>query len=247
MALEWSGKLTAYDTVSIDRWMIGAHAGDTPPHTSLPLPLKFQRMSVEGHAGAEVGLANIQKIWSNDGHMWGAGIFDDDDPAAVLLAGKVDKGLINQISVDLYDCTVEARTAGDNLPVNFVSDWRLSSATLLADPKFHDARIQLVNSPSPVAATAGAGGVVTAKSSGVALTFAAGLGGITLTRETVTAGGTPPAVPAVTPPPVPAPPVPTPSAGPSAADRLAAARERMGSLWPAPRVCPAAVAVPPRA
>lgn len=228
MALEWSGKLTAYDTVSIDRWMIGAHAGDTPPHTSLPLPLKFQRFAVEAHAGAEVGLANIQRIWSADGYMWGAGIFDEDDPASVLLAGKVDKGLINQISVDLYDCTVEARTAADTQPVNFVSDWRLSSATLLADPKFHDARIQLVNSPSPVAASAGAGGIVTASASGVALTFAAGLGGITLTRESVTAGGTPPEVPAVTPPPVPAPPAPAP-AGPSAADRIAAARARMGA------------------
>lgn len=226
MALEWSGKLTTYDTVSIDRWMIGAHAGDTPPHTSLPLPLKFQRFAVEAHAGAEVGLANIQRIWSADGHMWGAGIFDEDDPAAVLLAGKVDKGLINQISVDLYDCTVEARTAPDNSPVNFVSDWRLSSATLLADPKFHDARIQLVNSPAPVAA--GAGGIVTAKASGVALSFSAAGGGITLTRESVTAGGMPPAAPAVIPPPVPAPPAPAP-AGPTAADRIAAARARMGA------------------
>lgn len=226
MALEWSGKLTAYDTVSIDRWVIGAHAGDTPPHTSLPLPLKFQRFAVEAHAGAEVGLANIQRIWSADGFMWGAGIFDEDDPGAVLLAGKVDKGLINQISVDLYDCTVEARTAADNVPVNFVSDWRLSSATLLADPKFHDARIQLVNSPSPVAASAGAGGVVTAKASGVALTFAAGLGGITLTRETVTAGGTPPPLPA------PAAPAPAPAVETAplpAAERIAAAKARMGA------------------
>lgn len=207
MALEWSGPMTSYNTRSIDGWSVQAHAGDTPPHTSLPLPLKFQRMTAGGHDNAEVGLANIQKIWSTDGQMWGAGIFDEDDPAAVLLAGKVDKGLVNQISVDLYDCVVEPDNV-DGRPTNVVTEWTLSSATLLADPKFHDARIALTSAPDTVtAAAAGSGQVVCARATGVSLSLGIGASRITLARESVTAGGTP----AV-----------------SVADRLAAARASMG-------------------
>lgn len=206
MALEWSGPMTRYDTRSIDGWAIKAAAGDTPSHTSLPVPLKFQRLTAGGHDNAEVGLANIERVWNADGQMWGAGIFDEDDPAAVLLAGKVEKGLVNQISVDLYDCVVEPGTM-DGRPTNMVTEWTLSSATLLADPKFHDARINLTSAPEAVTAAAGAGQTVVARATGVNLTFGLTDSRITLAREAVTAGGTPPA---------------------SVADRLAAARAAMG-------------------
>jgi hypothetical protein len=204
VALEWSGPLTSYNKRSIDGWAIQAHAGDTVPVTSLPQPLKFQRLTAGGHDNAEVGLANIQKVWSVDGsQMWGAGIFDEDDPAAVLLAGKVDKGLVNQISVDLYDCTVVPGEM-DGRPTNLVTEWTLSSATLLADPKFHDARIALTAAPTEVAAAAASGQVVACKATGVALTFGLVTSKIQLTRESITAGaiGTPP--PALAPTPTPA-------------------------------------------
>lgn len=136
--LAWTGRLTAFNVPSVDGWIIDAPPTADVPHTSLPLPLKYQRTTAGGHDNAEVGLAKIDEVTSDGGYLLSAGTFDENDPEARLLASKVDRGYINQVSVDLVSCSVQA--SGDH---HRVTNWLLSSATLVADPKFHAARIGL--------------------------------------------------------------------------------------------------------
>lgn len=138
--LAWTGRLTAFNVPSVDGWIIDSPPTADVPHTSLPMPLKYQETTAFGHDNARVGLAKIDAISSDGGYLLSDGTFHESDPEAQLLASKVDEGYVNQVSVDLVSCSV--RADGD---MHRVTSWLLSSATLVADPKFHAARIGLTD------------------------------------------------------------------------------------------------------
>jgi hypothetical protein len=155
----WTGVLAPLGTPSGDGRMISAPAG-APNTRTLPLPLLYQEQTGPGHDGASV-VGNITRVWTQDGQLCGEGTFDLGDPNAREVVRKISNNYHRWVSVSLSDDNVEmqywrdgqridamdAALADDPSTVQAVrvfTDWRLMSATLVAEPAFGDAAITIV-------------------------------------------------------------------------------------------------------
>jgi hypothetical protein len=155
----WSGVLAPLGAPSGDGRVIAAPPG-APQSRTLPLPLLYQAQTGPGHDGASV-VGNITRVWAQDGQLMGEGSFDLGDPDAREVVRKIDAGYHRWVSVSLSDDNVEMQYWRDGKqidameaalaedpstvrPVRVFTDWRLMSATLVAEPAFGDACITIV-------------------------------------------------------------------------------------------------------
>jgi hypothetical protein len=148
----WKGPLAPLNRPSADWRMLLLEAGATPDTRPLPLPFKFQDEQWGGHDGA-FGVGLITKVWEQDGLMWGSGPFDLKDGRAAEVARKVGEGYQGWVSVDLDPPRVaEYRwydkdgnpidgPSPDGMEVEALPEWRLSSATLVMDQAFPEAKV----------------------------------------------------------------------------------------------------------
>lgn len=155
----WQGVLAPMGVRSGDNRMIGAPDG--PPNVrTLPLPLLYQQATADGHDNSVV-VGNITRVWSQDGLLMGEGTFDLGDEQAREVVRKIDDGYHRWVSVRLDNETrqyrfykgdqqlseFELEGYADDGSVDVVTvstDWRLMSATLVAEPAFEAAAIGLV-------------------------------------------------------------------------------------------------------
>jgi hypothetical protein len=155
----WQGVLAPMGVRSGDNRMIGAPDG--PPNVrTLPLPLLYQQATADGHDNSVV-VGNITRVWSQDGLLMGEGSFDLGDEQAREVVRKIDDGYHRWVSVRLDNETRQYRfykgdqqlseseleNYADDGSVDVVTvstDWRLMSATLVAEPAFEAAAIGLV-------------------------------------------------------------------------------------------------------
>lgn len=155
----WQGVLAPMGVRSGDNRMIGAPDG--PPNVrTLPLPLLYQQATADGHDNSVV-VGNITRVWSQDGLLMGEGTFDLGDEQAREVVRKIDDGYHRWVSVRLDNETREYRfyrgdqqvseyelenyaDDGSISAVTVSTDWRLMSATLVAEPAFEAAAIGLV-------------------------------------------------------------------------------------------------------
>jgi hypothetical protein len=155
----WQGVLAPMGVRSGDNRMIGAPDG--PPNVrTLPLPLLYQQATADGHDNSIV-VGNITRVWSQDGLLMGEGTFDLGDDQAREVVRKIDDGYHRWVSVRLDNETREYRfyrgdqqiseyelenyaDDGSVSAVTVSTDWRLMSATLVAEPAFDAATIALV-------------------------------------------------------------------------------------------------------
>lgn len=155
----WQGVLAPMGVRSGDGRMIGAPDG--PPNVrTLPLPLLYQQATADGHDNSVV-VGNITRVWSQDGLLMGEGTFDLGDEQAREVVRKIDDGYHRWVSVRLDNETrqyrfykgdqqlseYELENYADDGSVDVVTvstDWRLMSATLVAEPAFEAAAIALL-------------------------------------------------------------------------------------------------------
>jgi hypothetical protein len=155
----WEGVLAPMGVRSGDNRMIGTPDG--PPNVrTLPLPLLYQQATADGHDNSIV-VGNITRVWSQDGLLMGEGTFDLGDEQAREVVRKIDDGYHRWVSVRLDNETREyqfykgtqrlsefelesyAEEGGIDV-VTVSTDWRLMSATLVAEPAFEAAAIGLL-------------------------------------------------------------------------------------------------------
>lgn len=171
----WRGRLAPLDTQSGDRRMIVAPPGGQPQTRPYPMLLLYQPTLEGEHAGAyDVG--QITRAWVEGGFLWGEGTFDLVNPQAQEVAGKLARGMAGWVSVDLDNVTFETRCYQDGAEVDCETaieeiddgdgwiilevpeglemveaavEWRLMSATLVAQPAFAEAKIEAVYDDMP--------------------------------------------------------------------------------------------------
>lgn len=155
----WQGVLAPMNTRSGDNRMIAAPDGP-PNFRTLPLPLLYQQATADNHDNSVV-VGNITRVWAQDGMLMGEGTFDLGDEAARDVVRKIDDGYHRWVSVRLDKESRQYRfykgdqeipeyeldSYADDGSINAVSvstDWRLMSATLVAEPAFEEAAIFLL-------------------------------------------------------------------------------------------------------
>lgn len=153
----WEGVLGVMDQWSADKRMLRAPEG--PVRTRpLPLPLLVQPELAPGHDRAKLGIAQIERVWSDGDRVMGSGTIDMEDPLGQDLARKIAAGFVRFVSLDVDDSTElqVCLDAEDNIiqdcdPASgesagygqVYSGWRVMGATLLAHPAFPDAHITM--------------------------------------------------------------------------------------------------------
>lgn len=160
----WRGPILPVNLPSSDA-RIAMLAGEDVPQRPLPRPFKAQPADAPGHDGA-VSIGVITRLWMQDGIVWGEGLFDLADPEGLRWAERVGRGMAGWVSVDMSDAeiTMVPLDADGNevteqqytawledpdgtapSPVVRVLEqydaWKISSATLVADPAFEEAKI----------------------------------------------------------------------------------------------------------
>ena len=159
----WKGVLAPLGVRGDHRILVAPEDGQVL--TADHMWLSWQEQSEPAHGG-KVSVGVIDKVWIQDGALWGAGRFDLADETAANVARKVAQGYAGTVSVDttdLIDATVECAIYDrDDQPVDttgmdflelteklesgqyrvldIISDWRLGGATLVQDPAFHTDR-----------------------------------------------------------------------------------------------------------
>lgn len=176
--VRWRGILAPLETRGDYRILATPPGGQVPVNDQMWLA--YQQQSGDGHDG-KVTVGRIDRVWVQDGDLWGEGVFDMADSTGVAqeVVRKVRDRFAGTVSVDLsdgdflfgfYDADdnpvvppedgdelMEALEAGTIKELMYVTDWRLGGATLVQDPAFHTAAIELV---------ASARGAVTAAATG---------------------------------------------------------------------------------
>jgi hypothetical protein len=146
-AVPWHGVLAPTGVVSGDRRKF---TPDVLRHRDLPLPVKWQKVEDEGHRGSVV-VANIEKIWEQDGLIMAEGMMHSS-PEADEVIDLVANRMLRGFSVDLDDATFEMQNddgtpfdledeTGD--PIGVITDGRIASVTVCAIPAFQEAYIAL--------------------------------------------------------------------------------------------------------
>lgn len=167
--VRWRGVLAPLETRA-DYRILGTPDGTQVP-TNDKMWLSYQERSDEGHLG-KVTVGRIDRVWVQDGDLWGEGPFDvrDETGNAQRVIRLLEDGFAGTVSIDLADgdYTYGLYDADDNPIPNpeeiddldsafdegkvkelvYVSNWRLGGATLVQDPAFHTAHIELVRPAS---------------------------------------------------------------------------------------------------
>lgn len=160
----WRGVLAPMGVRSGDNRMLGTPPG-APNSRTLPLPLMYQQASAPGHDNSIV-VGNITRVWAQDGMLMGEGRFDLGNETARDVVRQIDGGFHRWVSVALDDEDVEMQYYGRDgqqltptqvamseddsgiTPVRVFTAWRLMSATLVAEPAFQEASIELLVDPA---------------------------------------------------------------------------------------------------
>lgn len=175
----WRGRLAPFDLLSGDQRIIASPTGDARVRP-LPIAFKWQEASLFGHDGAVVvgtitkAWAENGELWGSGPFDLG-----EPDGDGVRAARRLAGGFAGWVSVDLDDSTTEYRIidAGGQLvapedveallvpdpddpdwmmlpegyrEVEYASDWRLMSSTLVADQAFPEARVFPVYDPAEI-------------------------------------------------------------------------------------------------
>ncbi|WP_435111309.1 phage minor head protein [Nocardiopsis synnemataformans] len=143
--------------------------------------LKWQERTAPGHDAA-VAIGRADRVWVEDGWLWGEGEWDLKDPDALRVIDKIERDFAGTLSVDLRDGWAEEIIvdrdghiiAEEDLPDDFdelytlfntgqlqfmmrVHDWRFEGVTLVQSPAYYTSRIWIVR-PEQGALTAAATG-----------------------------------------------------------------------------------------
>jgi hypothetical protein len=120
----WRGILAPLDAPSGDGRII-AHPGEQLQVRPLPLPLLAQEQLADGHDGAVV-VGLIDRVWIEDGALWGEGPLDLADDAGARWARRLADGYAGWVSVDLDSVTMTEMmrntATGDVLEIPQVAD-----------------------------------------------------------------------------------------------------------------------------
>lgn len=173
----WRGCLAPLDTRSGDGRILA-----NPPQLRLrtpPMALLWQPTLDDFHDGAVVA-GRIDRAWIEGGKLMGEGPFDLGSPDGCEAARQLAGGWSNGISVDVDDVVaeeawydaqgnpippsviegsdweeIEALFEAGARPVMVLTDWRLMTATMVAQPAFDEARLEAVYDYAPAAGAAG--------------------------------------------------------------------------------------------
>lgn len=115
----------------------------------LPLPVKVQWSSAQGHDNAEQGLATITRVWSTDEGLWASGPIDVDDDQGARFARKLAAGFLGTVSADIETDGGEVVNTHHGRRPAF-RNWLLTGVTLVGDPAFAAARIHPVTDPKRI-------------------------------------------------------------------------------------------------
>lgn len=139
----WSGLLVPYDTQAPDGRIIKAPMGMEPKSRMLPLPLTAQVATADAHDNA-VPIGRVDRIWTQDGALWGEGTFDLKTAEGRDWAGRVGRGMAGWGSVDLdAGAAPLVQSQGKNkVPKRTYKDWTFAGFTLVTRPAFDEARIR---------------------------------------------------------------------------------------------------------
>lgn len=143
--------------------------------------LKWQERTAPGHDAA-VAIGRADRVWVEDGWLWGEGEWDLKDPDALRVIDKIERDFAGTLSVDLRDGWAEEIIADrdgnvipeEDLPDDFeelytlfetgqlqflvrIHDWRFEGVTLVQSPAYYTSRIWIVR-PEQGALTAAATG-----------------------------------------------------------------------------------------
>lgn len=153
--LMWRGVLAPLEVRGDFRVLAEPEDGVVP--TTDLMWLSYQERSADAHDG-KIGVGRIDRVWVEEGMLWGEGVFDAADPSAVEVARKVEEGFAGSVSIDLADADFEARYYDDaDRPITgevdpadieagrvqelvYVTNWRLGGVTLVQDPAFGTSR-----------------------------------------------------------------------------------------------------------
>lgn len=144
--------------------------------------LSYQERSSSGHDG-KIAVGRIDRAWVHQDQLWIEGVFDIADSTGLVweVVRKIRDGFAGTISVDLSDGDFELVYVDENdTPITppedldelwdaldegtirelvNVTNWRLGGATLVQDPAFHTASIEIIDDPAMVAAATGDAGL----------------------------------------------------------------------------------------
>lgn len=177
--LFWRAAMVPLDTRA-DYRIITSPEGGQVKKTSLSY-LKWQERTGPGHDNA-VAIGRADRVWIQDGWLWGEGEWDLKDPEALKVIDKIERDFAGTLSVDLRDGWAEEIIvdadgnviAFEDLPEDFdelyemfnsgqyrcmerIHDWRFEGVTLVQSPAYYTSRIWIVR-PEKGALTAAATG-----------------------------------------------------------------------------------------
>jgi hypothetical protein len=147
----WYGVIAPVGVRSGDRRELAPNA---LRYRELPVPMSWQKISAPGHDGSVV-VANIEKMWEEDGLIKASGSFAAT-PEANEVISLIAQRMLRGVSIDLDDTAafelvtedgepfdVESYQAGDPAPIQRMVDGRIASASIVAIPAFQEAYIRL--------------------------------------------------------------------------------------------------------
>lgn len=177
--LYWRAAMVPLDTRA-DYRIITTPADGKVKKTSLSY-LMWQERTAPAHDDA-VTVGRADRVWIQDGWLWGEGEWDLKDPEALRVIDKIERDFAGTLSVDLRDGWSEeiiVDTEGnviafEDLPDDFdqvyelfesgqyrfmerIHDWRFEGVTLVQSPAYYTSRIWIVR-PEQGAVTAAATG-----------------------------------------------------------------------------------------
>lgn len=120
--IRWRGVIAPLNTADAAGRRIKMAAA--PKTRMLPLPLRYAAQDWGGHSGA-VTVGAIDRVWIDNGQLWGEGRFDLDDPFASDVVRKIKMGFVRHMSADIEPGTD-----------------KLMAATIVDIPAFEQAEIK---------------------------------------------------------------------------------------------------------
>ena len=139
MTRTWSAVLARLGVPTGDGRIIAPAGGSS---RELPLPLLWQRVTDDGHGGAEV-VGRIESVRIGDGMVTATGSILESADYSLGVIEQLEAGVIGP-SVDLDDIEY---TVDDQERI-VITRWRIAGATLVAIPAFAD--VSLTLDPEPV-------------------------------------------------------------------------------------------------
>jgi len=149
----------------------------------LPLPVKVQWQSADGHDNAEQGLASITRVWTTDDGLWASGPIDVGDERGQTLARKIRDGFLGWVSADIETDGGEYVTTQRGRQPAY-RQWRLTGVTFVGDPAFAAARVYPVTDEDRITPVSAVRRIPSTAFSGHSVTFTSGARRVTITMDT---------------------------------------------------------------